>query len=327
MNKRKNSDRNAFVGMSSWIDGGAFSRFDKLNILWFDNLIIEDVNGRHYLHKIIDSGHIPSHYKSFIDDFVIPVSQIDGGKVREEYHGFSFEGYPRWEDAGKLHYKYPDPENPYQAAHNALLSYHENRCGVQQFDNGYDIEQAEGSAKFSVDNIRLWALVNKNIPCCMTCDIRGKIAINEMINFASGKHESFPESDLIEFVGATVLPDVSQLSWKELLEVKRSGDFRFIVDKITELYSEIQDFDGVIKNLSDDVKQVSRKIIIRAKPKPIRSLMELIVTNIPGAMFNPYGVFVGYKKFLSECREASDNQWIYTMFELEDRVHQSTKNQ
>lgn len=313
-------ETNIFVSAATAVGGGSREPTSKLNFLWFDRVIVEDLGKKDFGRKFIQTTSTDEKEKRYLSDVFVPMSDVDGGSIAKRRDEFHFEGYPRWEEGDQHRYDYPEPEEPRQFAHNALLAYFEKRAGVARFDDGYDIEQAEGAAKTAVDAVRVWALLNNRIPCTIACTPEERLAIDQMLHFASQSAPSIAPSDLVQNVASIVLPDVSVLTWSELIAIKKSGEFGGLREKIIDIYRSRHDYDDAAKAFAAEARQLGRKIVIKSKPTPIRALVDLVATNLPVGMFNPYSIFVGYKKFLSDCREASANQWVYTLAELEERV-------
>lgn len=314
------SRSNVFVSAVQSLPGSNFNATSKLSFLWFDTIIVEDLGRRQPIDAIIRDNNISNRERKFVQDVILSVSELADGTIKKNNQEMVLEGYPRWERNGDSYYNYPEPETPQQYAHNELLKHFERMAGVDHIEDGYAVEQVEGSAKVAVDAVRLWALINDRISCTMACSENEHLAVTSMMTFAARNTPKLVETDLVSNVAKLMLPDVSKLGWNEIIAIKKHGEFSTLKSKIEELYEVNCDYVATAQALADEARRLTRHIAIKAKPKPIRALFDLVATNLPMGPVNPYAIFTGYKKFLNDCQEASEHKWIYTFLDLEERA-------
>jgi hypothetical protein len=326
-------DANAFVSTFAALPGEAFMQTAKLYFLWYDHLILEEMRSLVIGDRTVPDAELWSRAKSRIignesltiqeqlrfDEVVVPLSSIVNGAIARTRLERAGEGYPRWNDGDTIMYSYPEPETAHEYAHNAILAQLEADHGVVHF-SGPEIEFAEGSAGAAVQNVVTWSEVNKQIGAELIPTVNEKRAISAMLEFARRNEPTVLQVDMIKDVAFVTLPDVSFLSWSELIAIKRGGEFRDVRARLIKVATEEPDAVSAVAKFNEEVERLSREIILRSKPRPLKALIEMVATNLPVGLFNPYSIFVGYKNFISQSREAASRKWVYTLKDLENGV-------
>jgi hypothetical protein len=143
----------AFVSQWTAVTNAAFrSNQLKLCYLWYDEVLFETVgqyDEAHFFKRLV--GDEPNAEKTIkeITDIILPLSRRVGTDVIGNLLDPFRPGYPRWGKEWE-NYTYPHPENAEQYAHNCLLHSIEREHAVARFEDGYEIEQAEGRARVAV---------------------------------------------------------------------------------------------------------------------------------------------------------------------------------
>lgn len=180
----------------------------KLLFLWHDEVIFDDL-GHVYNFRFFEQEirTIPTVLKRDITDVLVPLSsRIDYDAKKKNVDRFSV-GYPRWGDKYE-NYDYPEPENSYEFAHNALLRRIETEHDVFRFE-GIEVELAEGRARIAVDTIRLWEFVNYELSCILHASEDEKAAMHAAQSFINAPAEVPDAFRLFEFR----IPSLTTVSW------------------------------------------------------------------------------------------------------------------
>jgi hypothetical protein len=251
-----------------------------------------------------------------LTDIILPLSD----RVSRDLIGDVLEsaprGYPRWgKDYG--HYTYPDPENAEQYAHNRLLQSIEAEHGVAHFENGYDVEYAEGRARVAVDAVQLWERVNAEVSCMLQANKDEKLAMTAAQQFSSNMSQSPTPFSLFEIA----IPSLSTVSWQEIVGLRRDGGLDTLRRKIgdavqqasTDLYAAKKLFDELEKNAIDN-------IVEKGRPKVKTVAIESILANIPGMVVNPFSIFFGVRDTLSAAKKRKDLGWFYLLRDIKNAV-------
>lgn len=287
----------------------------KLCFLWFDEILVEAL-GPHYKENFTDlllnKDKLNKNELDIFTDIVAPLDSRVSNETIEAYNKSCPPGYPRW---GKdcENFTYPDPENAEQYAHNTLLEYIMKEAGIQAPD-GYGMQQIEGRARVAVDAVKLWSYVNTELPCIMQAGNDEKIAISSSHKFnreTSVKIEPFKVLEMS-------IPSLRKVSWKNIIKLKKEGNFELLRKKISEVSVSCKgDYGNATIALSRCEENTMSEIIERYRPNVKKVAIESTISNIPCIpIINPAGVYLGLKAVKEEYEKASELNWFYLLRDI-----------
>ena len=293
----------------------------KLCFLWFDEILFEDL-GRISREKFLEGvegfeGFTPNQKGVFLET-IAPVSERVKIDWRADYKDqarlIERHGYPRW---GKNHekYDYPNPETPEQAAHNALLRKIEAEHGVARFDDGYDIEQAEGRAGSAVGAVRRWREISEQRPCVFQARKDEQDAMSAMSSFNRSENLQTPFT-LFE----ATIPSLAHLAWGDIATLKVNDTFRSLRSKFEDVYSAKEgELSAAVSALKEAEAQATDAVLDLSRPRPGKAMIEGVLSNLPFAGINPFSIIISLKGFFSEVQKADQFDWLYMLRDLREK--------
>lgn len=287
----------------------------KLCLLWYDEIIIEtigDYDEKKFIDGLLQNEHPHRAVSHALSDVVRPLDKqlqeyITGGWRRQ-----AERGYPRWGDDGE-NYTYPEPENAEQYAHNYLLGKIAQEYGVNRFDDGYDVEQAEGRARIAVDAVTLWEGVNTELPCMLQANQDEKAAMTAAKQFSSGSGIQDAPFSLFEIA----IPSLLDVTWREVVQFRTNGSLKSLRDKIAQSVSIAGTDLEAAKSLFDWSEQEAIEAMLEsARPRVKRVAIESILANLPGMAVNPFSIFFGIRDTASAHQKNQENGWLYLLRDI-----------
>ncbi len=285
----------------------------KLCCLWYDEVLFETLredDEKNLIQRLVENEENASRTAEELSDAIVPLR----ARVRHDLLGDVKEplrGYPRW---GKQqeHYDYPEPEDAEQYAHNQLLRFIEAEHGVPEF-TGWEVEQAEGRARVAVDAVLLWQRVNGELPCMLQARQDEKIAMTAVQEFQSKGSEPVSPIRLLE----QAIPSLKEVSWDKVLKLRDSKGVNLLRDKIREAVEQAgTDLDRAKKILDDFERDAIEAIVEIGRPNVKKVAIESVLSNIPGALVNPYSVFAGGRDTLGAVKKQAEFGWLYLLRDI-----------
>ena len=310
----------SFVGVAA---NAEFDEQLKHLFLWFDEVIFEDIgkyDRKAFLERRIDFEGLKYLDRNLLTETFVPAREavkLDwDGRFREGL----FRGYPRW-GAKKENYSYPDPQSPEEIAHNELLRKIEQEYGVSSFDDGYQIEQVEGRARVAVDAVSLWREINKLLPCVMNATPDEEAALSSFQKFHQRENAIFPT----EIISGS-LPNLSLLSWSELLEIKRNSSLAALKRKVKEIIEKSKvDVSSAKKDFASAERELCEEIIDRSRPKPGKALFEGLLGNTPMGIPNPFSIAFSWRTFSHEVAAEEKYGWVYLLRDIRSAIERAER--
>ena len=293
----------------------------KLCFLWFDEILFEDlgrISREKFLEGIEGFEGFTSRQKGIFLETVSPVSEcveIDWmADFKDQARLMERHGFPRW-GANHENYDYPAPETPEQAAHNALLRKIEAEHGVARFDDGYDIQQAEGRAGSAVNAVRRWREIAEQRPCVFQARRDEQDAMSVMSSFGRIENIQTPFT-LFE----ATIPSLAHLEWTDIATLKINDTFRSLRSKFQDVYSANDgQLGAAVLALKEAEAQATDAIIDMSRPRPGKAMIEGILSNLPFPSVNPFSIFISLKGFFSEVQKADHHDWFYMLRDLREK--------
>ena len=285
-------------------------------VLWFDEILFEDfgrINRENFLASIPEVSSLSAVEHSCLLEAVTPVRERVKLDWQERFRKDIGRGYPRWGDKLK-NYDFPEPETPAELAHNILLRKIEMEFGVNRFAEGYDIEQAEGRARFAVDSIDLWKAINDEIPCILQARSDEADVMNVFRSF-DRKEELSSSFTLFQ----AVVPSLRHLSWKSVIDMRRKNKFNPFREKLERVFrSAEEDLTVSLQSLREAEKEVVEEIVERSRPAPGMALIEGVLGNLPTPGINPFSIVFSLKAFARAVQNSERFEWFYMMRDLRE---------
>ena len=306
--------------MTSSIDKDFRDDHLKLCFLWYDEVLIETIgqyDERRFYENLLGDEAKERKTAHALSDIVVPLKKRANAELIGSLHDRLGRGYPRW---GRDHenYNYPDPENGEQFAHNKLLQHIANEHGVTRFEDGYDIEQAEGRARVAVDAVLLWERVNMELPCMLQTNGDEKLAMLSAQQFSAG--EDLAPTPFVLF--DTEIPSLEKVTWKKIIEFRRNGSLKSLREKFGKSFDSAGGNLTQAKELfNQSEREAINSIIDDARPNTKRVAVESILANIPGFQFNPFSVFFGLRDTAKSIKKEHDHGWLYLLRDIRKSTH------
>lgn len=284
----------------------------KLCFLWYDEVIIESINEydrANYVSRIIENENLERKYIRIFTDIAIPLEEKVSKDLLDEYSKSKDHTYPRWgENLEK--FTYPSPENAKQYAHNVLLEHIQSEWGFKDSD-GAAIEHAEGRARVATDAIILWETVQQELPCIMEANNDEKLAMASANIFNTKEKDSVNPFKLFE----TSVPNMGDVSWSEIIEIKAQGNFDSLRNKLKEIIMITpNDLSSAQKELEKLEHEATEEIIEKYRPNIKKVAIESLMSNIPNIPFiNPVSAFFGIRDTIKEKKKATEKSWFYLL--------------
>ena len=284
----------------------------KLLFLWHDQILFEDL-GRSYDFRFFNDeiGMTPRSFRTEITDILVPLShRIDYEEKRNFVDRFEV-GYPRWGDKWE-NYDYPEPQDSYEFAHNALLRRIEAEHGILRFE-GIEVEWAEGRARVAVDTIKLWEFVNNELDCMLHASEDEKAAMHAAQSFVNTNTEVPDAFRLFELA----IPSLASVSWQDIVTIKRTGGFSQLRCKMLEAFDvALGDIYRAREVFRDFEDKTINEIIERFRPSVAFVAIESVLSNIPIPIVNPFGLLAGGRSIVAENRKRQQLGWFYALHDL-----------
>jgi hypothetical protein len=299
------STSRALVSLITGLDTTFRTDHLKLCCLWYDEVLLETLregDEKDLIQQLVENEENASRTAKQLSDAIVPLH----ARVRHDPLGDFIKegprGYPRW-GKEQEHYDYPEPEDAEQYAHNQLLRFIEAERGVP--DLGWDIESAEGRARVAVDAVLLWQRVNGELPCMLQAREDEKVAMAAVQEFQSKGSEPVSPVRLLELA----IPSLTEVSWDEVLKLRDSRNVSLLRDKIKEAIDQAgTDLDRAKKILDDFERDAVESIVELGRPNVKKVAIESVLSNIPGALVNPYSVFAGARD--ARCGQEAGRIWM-----------------
>lgn len=287
----------------------------KLCFLWYEEVLFETI-GRYdegrFFERLLEGEQNSRKLAHALSDVIIPLDKRVGKDITVDVLSRAGHGYPRWGEKYE-NYTYPEPENGEQFAHNSLLQHIAREHGVQRFEDGYDIEQAEGRARVATDAVLLWERVNNELPCMLQTNGDEKLAMLSAQEFSSGGTVSATPACLFN----AEVPSLEKVSWKHVVDFRRNGHIKSLRDKIGQCFEYANcDIDQARALFSKAESEAIEAIVEGEKPHTRRVAIESILANIPGLPINPFSLFFGLRDTAKSFKKSKEHGWLYLLRDI-----------
>lgn len=306
----------AFVSsITSTIDKQFRTDHLKLCFLWYEEVLFETIgryDERRFFERLLEGEKNKKGIAHVLSDVIIPLGERVSKDITGDVLSRAGHGYPRWGDNYE-NYTYPEPENGEQFAHNQLLEHIASEHGVQHFEDGYDIEQAEGRARVATDAVLLWERVNNELPCMLQTNGDEKIAMLSAQQFSSGM--TITSTPFCLF--SAEVPSLDNVSWEQVVHLRKNGHLKSLRDKIGQSFNNANGNLDKARVLFDKSESEAIESIIEGeKPNTKRVAIESILSNIPGLPINPFSLFFGLRDTAKSYTKSNDHGWLYLLRDI-----------
>ena len=313
MDDDPNESGACLVSFFAQVDDDFRSREAKQAYLWFDRVFLDEIGSQSFEHRV---GNILQHAELSVSayddirDVFRPLKEAIGAENVKAVRAMKLErsGYPRW-GTDHVRYDYPDPATPYEAAHNAVLRHLESEVNGGELFAGYDVEQAEGSAKVAADSVELWNFVKQFQDCSLHCDRREKVALGAAASFLIPGGAVGGSKTLFEIV----FPDLETLPWRDVVRLRRSGALKRLRSVVATADGDVEFARRSLEAFEDAELE---ELFEGARPRVLRTSVEAILSNTPiQLLLSPLSVGLGMKAVASEFGRQRRYGWIYLLRE------------
>lgn len=265
-----------------------FNLEGKLATLWFDNLLLG--TDKEHVEKVMEAVAEKEQWSSdtfkemkkvqISSETLLPsISFMDESIIEDDYAQVA---------AGVLKDKYAMELSSPKTYGGAL---HEIVMG------GFGI----------ANSVKYWTLLNAKENCTfLPMDMEQQMLGKVFGNIADMKYSNF--SDVI----TAIIPDISEYSWDEIMEIRHHNYWTKFREKITELSESIVD-----KKLGQDIlEEIVRKDLIEMaqhfRPQVTKNIVKGVVSNIPLPIpINPVSVVCTGYDIMKEIDFDKKYGWIY----------------
>jgi hypothetical protein len=294
----------------------------KLCFLWYDEVLIETIGAydeRRFFEGLLGAERTQAKLAHALSDVIVPLDRRVSQDVIGDLMTRSGPGYPRW---GKDYenYTYPDPENGAQYAHNMLLEHLATERGLARFNDGYDVQMAEGAAGSAVDAVLLWERVNAEMPCVLQTNACERIALTSAQAFSAGSDVSSGPFKLFN----AEIPSLRHVSWSQIVAFRKDGSLRSLREKFSSSFEAAGGDAEQTAVLFDQSEQDALDAIVdgsRTNTKQV--VIESIVANVPGLPVNPVSVMLGLRDAVRSYKKNSHHGWLYLLRDIRKSVPKS----
>lgn len=287
----------------------------KLCFLWYDEILIETIGNydeKRFIEGLFQAERPRRALSHALSDVIRPLDRQLQEQITGDWRSQAQRGYPRW---GKNYenYTYPEPENAEQYAHNYLLGLIAQEHGVNRFDDGYDVEQAEGRARVAVDAVTLWESVNAELPCMFQANQDEKSAMTAAKQFVSGSSIQDASFSLFE----VAIPSLLDVTWSDVVQFRKNGSLKSLRDKIAQSVASAGADLEAAKSLFDRSEQDAIDAMLEhGRPRVKRVAIESILGNLPGMALNPFSLFFGIRDTANAHKRNKENGWLYLLRDI-----------
>lgn len=304
----------AFISSCAELEDGFRNNHMKLSFLWHDEIMLDlfnDYRRQNFPSQITNGETLDKKQLSIFTDVFVPLQDRVSKELLETHDNSRPIGYPRW---GKKqeNYTYPIPENAEQYAHNMLLAHIKKEWG----DEDFSVEHAEGRARVAIDTVSLWEYVQQETRCILEASFDERLTMRSANMFNSQAPQSIEPFSLFQ----TSVPNLSSVSWKEIINLKKAGNFDKLRDKLSEIISTFPNDISLAQNeLASVEKKAMEEIIEKYRPNVSKVALESAAANIPGIpLFNPISAFFGLRDTYNEKKKFNELSWFYLLRDVRD---------
>lgn len=288
----------------------------KLCFLWYDEVVIETIGNydeKRFIDGLLQTERPQRALSHALSDVIRPLDKQLQEHITGDWRSQAQRGYPRWGDNHE-NYTYQEPENAEQYAHNHLLGLVALEHGVNQFDDGYDVEQAEGRARIAVDAVTLWEGVNAELPCMFQANQDEKSAITAAKQFVSGSNIQDAPFSLFE----VAIPSLQDVTWSDVVQFRKNGSLKSLRNKIAQSVTSAGADLEAAKSLFDRSEQEAIDAMLEnGRPRVKRVAIESILANLPLPInVNPFSLFFGIRDTAAAHKRNQENGWLYLLRDI-----------
>jgi hypothetical protein len=287
----------------------------KLCFLWYDEVLFETIgtyDEKRFFERLVKNEADTAKTIRSLTDVIVPLGARVAVDLTDDLVTLKGHTYPRW---GKQHenYTYPEPENAEEFAHNRLLEHIAQEHGVSRFNDGWEIEQAEGRARVATDAILLWERVNAELPCMLQTNSDEKLAMTAAQQFSDGLTLPGTPFSLFE----ATIPSLAQVSWTEVVRLRKQGSLELLRQKIGQAVESAGTDLELAKSLFNKAEtQAIEAIVDTNRPRVKRIAIESILSNLPGLPINPFSVLFGLRDTAKSYTRNKDFGWLYLLRDI-----------
>lgn len=299
----------AYISSFAELENGFRSNHMKLSFLWHDEIMLDlsnDYRRQNFPSQIINGETLDKKQLSIFTDVFVPLQDRVSKELLEAHESSRPIGYPRW-GKEQENYTYSNPKNAEQYAHNVLLAQIRKEWGNEDFN----VEHAEGRARVAIDTVSQWEYIQQETRCILEANLDEQLAMTSANMFNAKSQEAIEPFSLFQ----ANVPNLSSVSWAEIINIKKAGNFDKLRDKLGEIISVSP---SSLSLAQDELGKIETKameeIIEKYRPNISKVAIESAVANIPGIpFFNPASAFFGLRDTYNEKKKFNELSWFYLL--------------
>ena len=292
----------------SWLEEFPFNSSGKLATLWFDEIIfqIDNINGATNIVAQWEDWDSKTLRK--LNRLWIPIT-----KYQPRYK-FSIDYIEK-----RFIAEHPDLEKTaFRIAHEETKKFVEKEKHKPKSPQDYYAFAREVSYAYLglLEGVNSWMSLNKTFPCVFLPLYRENLVIQDLFSIATRK----TPYDLFSEVINSRLPDLNNLTWDEIVDLRNNSCFNNFREKMIDLHKMVHS--GDINSVKESVDKLQfsemKELILELRPSPHKSLIKAIISKIPmGLPINPISPLLDANKIIKEKKILKKYGWIYFLIEIE----------
>lgn len=181
-----------------------------------------------------------------------------------------------------------------------------------RFEHGFawEWEEAVRAARGGILTTLLWKWISEQRPMTFLCKPTEQVAVEMLLESESGAAGVSPED-----AGELLLPDLTWVSWRVLVEAKKSSALKSLKVRIASV-SGTGSLSEAQRAFEDLVACTQDELLEGARPRPFYAGVRGLLTNLPVQPINPLGLLDFAYNLARETSRMRDSGWLYLLRDL-----------
>ncbi len=189
-----------------------------------------------------------------------------------------------------------------------------------RFEHGFawEWEEAVRAARGGILTTLLWKWISEPRPMTFLCKPTEEVAVEMLLKSEGGPAGASPED-----AGELLLPDLTWVSWRVLVQAKRNSALQSLKRRIVSVsagasVSEAQ------RAFADLVASTEDELLEGARPRPFYAGIRGLLTNLPIPPINPLALLDSAYNLARETTRMKDSGWLYLLRDLRRAAERPT---
>jgi len=284
-----------------WADE-LFAPQGKLATIWFDKLVLQNT-GEDSLEGAINILRETEQFSDATAETLktiwVPVQTL----------------IPNWA-AGNSELLRSSPEDIRETVTTALKKRIRKEYGADFAETYPGIREVAWGSLLYLEAIQIWSTLNKSAPTTIVFNSTN-YDIFETVIKSTVEEKSFQS---FARVASVPIPNLSKLSWDEVLELRHHPyfeNFRIKLSMLNDRLAIAQNEE--IADLVSEIRIDEMEHIVRAQEPALgRAIINGLLNNIPGLPVNPYSIGSSVYELWKRIRRRKQSGWLYFLLRMED---------